>query len=123
MDKMEVGGMDSAMEPMHSSGMDSGNGDTANMENGSITFVQNGQGGEIGGNQIEKNNQLIEIENDKATKKNPIKFAPIRKTRRSSVGTRMSVGSSVPGEGSTSDTNVNDNNMREITYTPEELKK
>ena len=112
---MEVGGMDSAMEPMHSSGMDSGNGDTANMENGSITFVQNGQGGDIGGNKIENNNQLIEIENDTTI------FAPIRKSRRSSVGTRMSVGSTVPGEGSTGD--INDINMREIIYTPEELKK
>jgi len=51
MDRMEVG-MDSGMELVHSGGMDSGNGDTANMENGLITFVQNGQGGDIGGNQI-----------------------------------------------------------------------
>jgi len=114
MDKMEVG-MDSGMELVHSGGMDTGNGDTGMMENGLITFVQNGQGGDIGGNQIEKNNQLIESE-----KNNETKFAPIRKARRSSVGTRMSVGSNVPGEGSS---DSYDNNRREIIYTPEELKK
>ena len=110
---MEVG-MDSGMELELSSGMYNGNGDST-MENGLITFVQNGQGGNIGGNQIEKNNQLIESE-----KNNETKFAPIRKARRSSVGTRMSVGSNVPGEGSS---DSYDNNRREIIYTPEELKK